>query len=74
MVSEYVVGGGFFTGRYRSLEDKVEPGSRFDPEKGQGQVRLSHTSPELYRLIFCLYTTELQKAVCYSLTTLLGLF
>ncbi|KAI0790214.1 Aldo/keto reductase [Irpex lacteus] len=31
------LGGGFFTGRYRSLEDKVEPGSRFDPEKGQGQ-------------------------------------
>ncbi|OSX56605.1 hypothetical protein POSPLADRAFT_1174997 [Postia placenta MAD-698-R-SB12] len=31
------LGGGFFTGRYRSLEDKVEPGSRFDPEKGQGR-------------------------------------
>ncbi|EIW56834.1 Aldo/keto reductase [Trametes versicolor FP-101664 SS1] len=31
------LGGGFFTGRYRSLEDAVEPGSRFDPNKGQGQ-------------------------------------
>ena len=33
------VGGGFFTGRYRSIEDQVEPGSRFDPNKGQGKVR-----------------------------------
>ena len=32
------VGGGFFTGRYASLEDKVEPGSRFDPDKFQGKV------------------------------------
>jgi len=31
------LGGGFFTGRYNSLDDKVEPGSRFDPEKGQGK-------------------------------------
>ncbi|KAI0371015.1 Aldo/keto reductase [Pilatotrama ljubarskyi] len=31
------LGGGFFTGRYRSLNDEVEPGSRFDPTKGQGQ-------------------------------------
>ncbi|OCH85014.1 Aldo/keto reductase [Obba rivulosa] len=31
------LGGGFFTGRYNSVEDKVEPGSRFDPEKGQGK-------------------------------------
>ncbi|KAI0633852.1 Aldo/keto reductase [Trametes polyzona] len=31
------LGGGFFTGRYRSLEDQVEPGSRFDPTKGQGK-------------------------------------
>ncbi|KAL4246716.1 NADP-dependent oxidoreductase domain superfamily protein [Abortiporus biennis] len=28
--------GGFFTGRYKSIEDKVEPGSRFDPSNGQG--------------------------------------
>ena len=33
------LGGGFFTGRYRSLEDSVEPGSRFDPNKGMGKVR-----------------------------------
>lgn len=32
------VGGGFFTGRYNSLDEKIEPGSRFDPEKGQGRV------------------------------------
>ncbi|KAI0920258.1 hypothetical protein AcW1_002052 [Taiwanofungus camphoratus] len=31
------LGGGFFTGRYSSLEDKVEPGSRFDPERGLGK-------------------------------------
>ncbi|KZT21812.1 Aldo/keto reductase [Neolentinus lepideus HHB14362 ss-1] len=31
------LGGGFFTGRYKSLENQVEPGSRFDPEKGQGR-------------------------------------
>ncbi|KAH9925633.1 NADP-dependent oxidoreductase domain-containing protein [Epithele typhae] len=28
------LGGGFFTGRYRSMEDNVEPGSRFDNSKG----------------------------------------
>ncbi|PCH42898.1 hypothetical protein WOLCODRAFT_152953 [Wolfiporia cocos MD-104 SS10] len=32
------LGGGFFTGRYTSLDEKVEPGSRFDPEKGQGKM------------------------------------
>lgn len=31
------LGGGFFTGRYRSMQDQVEPGSRFDPEKTQGK-------------------------------------
>jgi len=31
------LGGGFFTGRYTSLDDKTEAGSRFDPEKGQGR-------------------------------------
>ena len=41
------LGGGFFTGRYRSVDDEVEPGSRFDPSKGQGKV--CHT-----RLFFCL--------------------
>ncbi|KAI0785680.1 Aldo/keto reductase [Abortiporus biennis] len=30
--------GGFFTGRYRSLAQSVEPGTRFDPEKGQGKT------------------------------------
>jgi len=29
--------GGFFTGRYNSPEDKPEAGSRFDPERNQGQ-------------------------------------
>lgn len=37
----FIVGGGFFTGRYHSPDEKVEPGSRFDPEKGQGKVRLT---------------------------------
>ncbi|KAI0826486.1 Aldo/keto reductase [Trametes gibbosa] len=31
------LGGGFFTGRYHSLEDEVEPGSRFDPNKYGGK-------------------------------------
>ncbi|KAJ3766687.1 Aldo/keto reductase [Lentinula raphanica] len=31
------LGGGFFTGRYTSLDDQVEPGSRFDPNKAQGK-------------------------------------
>ncbi|KAI0742480.1 Aldo/keto reductase [Daedaleopsis nitida] len=31
------LGGGFFTGRYRSLQDEIEPGSRFDPNSGQGK-------------------------------------
>lgn len=31
------LGGGFFTGRYRSMEDKPEAGSRFDPQKNQGR-------------------------------------
>ncbi|KAI0697758.1 Aldo/keto reductase [Cytidiella melzeri] len=34
------LGGGFFTGRYRTMEDKVEPGSRFDPDRVFGRVRL----------------------------------
>ena len=35
------LGGGFFTGRYSSMQDSAEPGSRFDPSKGQGKVRLA---------------------------------
>ncbi|KAL6308763.1 Aldo/keto reductase [Sparassis latifolia] len=31
------LGGGFFTGRYHSADETVEPGSRFDPAKGQGK-------------------------------------
>ena len=34
------LGGGFFTGRYHSMQDEVEPGSRFDPNKLQGKVRI----------------------------------
>ncbi|KAH9837918.1 NADP-dependent oxidoreductase domain-containing protein [Rhodofomes roseus] len=30
--------GGFFTGRYNSLDQEVEPGSRFDPSRVQGRV------------------------------------
>ncbi|GJE95535.1 aldo/keto reductase [Phanerochaete sordida] len=29
--------GGFFTGRYRTLQDAVDPGSRFDPSKFHGK-------------------------------------
>ena len=32
------VGGGFFTGRYRSLQDTSEAGSRFDPDTIQGKA------------------------------------
>ncbi|KAI0697761.1 Aldo/keto reductase [Cytidiella melzeri] len=32
------LGGGFFTGRYRSLEDKPEQGSRFDSTHAAGQA------------------------------------
>ncbi|KZT05022.1 Aldo/keto reductase [Laetiporus sulphureus 93-53] len=32
------LGGGFFTGRYTSLDQQVEPGSRFDPEKNTGRI------------------------------------
>ncbi|KAI8992796.1 Aldo/keto reductase [Trametes punicea] len=42
------LGGGFFTGRYRSIEDEVEPGSRFDPTKGQGRNYRSRYWKEPY--------------------------
>ncbi|KAF9476586.1 Aldo/keto reductase [Pholiota conissans] len=32
------LGGGFFTGRYNSINDAPEEGSRFDPNKTQGKV------------------------------------
>ncbi len=38
------VGGGFFTGRYNAMNEAVEGGSRFDPNKMQGQVGLMRTS------------------------------
>lgn len=31
------LGGGFFTGRYSRMDESVEPGSRFDPERSQGK-------------------------------------
>jgi len=31
------LGGGFFTGQYNSIDDEVEPGSRFDNNRMQGQ-------------------------------------
>ncbi|ETW77434.1 hypothetical protein HETIRDRAFT_37198 [Heterobasidion irregulare TC 32-1] len=31
------LGGGFFTGRYTSIQDQVEEGARFDPNRGQGK-------------------------------------
>ena len=41
MLAWWTVGGGFFTGRYRSLEDPnaaSDPGSRFDPNTHQGKA------------------------------------
>ena len=32
------LGGGFFTGRYHTMQDEVEPGSRFDSSKFIGKV------------------------------------
>ena len=34
------LGGGFFTGRYRSIDDAGEPGSRYDASKTLGKVCL----------------------------------
>jgi len=42
------LGGGFFTGRYSSLNEEVEKGSRFDPEKGQGKNYRSRYRNEHY--------------------------
>ncbi|KAJ3768806.1 Aldo/keto reductase [Lentinula raphanica] len=42
------LGGGFFTGRYNSLEDTVEAGSRFDPQGFQGQSYRSRYWNEHY--------------------------
>lgn len=39
LCTEFVVGGGFFTGRYSKFDDAVEAGARFDSRKAQGQVR-----------------------------------
>lgn len=44
------LGGGFFTGRYRSLHDEVEPGSRFDPDRLQGKVGSSLSLTQSSRL------------------------
>lgn len=32
------LGGGFFTGRYRSIHDRIEPGTRFDRNSTVGKV------------------------------------
>ncbi|RPD64667.1 Aldo/keto reductase [Lentinus tigrinus ALCF2SS1-7] len=32
------LGGGFFTGRYHSFQDQVQPGSRFDPKQHMGMA------------------------------------
>jgi hypothetical protein len=41
----FAVAGGLFTSRYTSLDDQVEPGSRFDTSGAQGQVRAAITIP-----------------------------
>ncbi|KAM5536571.1 hypothetical protein V8D89_009666 [Ganoderma adspersum] len=42
------LGGGFFTGRYRSIQDENEAGSRFDPNTGQGRSYRSRYWNEPY--------------------------
>ena len=37
MYNRRIVGGGFFTGRYRSLQDESKACSRFDPNTRQGK-------------------------------------
>ncbi|KAI0706003.1 Aldo/keto reductase [Cerioporus squamosus] len=55
------LGGGFFTGRYRSLEDTVEPGSRFDPNKGQGKNYRARYWNEPYFHALSMIETVAQK-------------
>ena len=46
------VGGGFFTGRYRSLQDESEAGSRFDPNTRQGkQYRVRYWNEPHFRAL-----------------------
>ncbi|OBZ74930.1 Aflatoxin B1 aldehyde reductase member 3 [Grifola frondosa] len=42
------LGGGFFTGRYHSSNESVEPGSRFDPTVGQGKTYRTRYWNEAY--------------------------
>ncbi|KAK7677164.1 hypothetical protein QCA50_019873 [Cerrena zonata] len=59
------LGGGFFTGRYTSLDDKVEAGSRFDPEKFQGKGYRHRYWNEHYFKALALIQAVAQK---YNLT------
>ena len=46
------MGGGFFTGRYRSLQDESEAGSRFDPNTRQGkQYRVRYWNAPHFRAL-----------------------
>ncbi|TFK72502.1 Aldo/keto reductase [Pluteus cervinus] len=42
------LGGGFFTGRYTSIEDNSEAGSRFDPNRIQGKMYRNRYWNEAY--------------------------
>ncbi|KAI0697766.1 Aldo/keto reductase [Cytidiella melzeri] len=55
------LGGGFFTGRYRSMEDSVESGSRFDPTKNQGQSYRKRYWNESYFSALALIESVAQK-------------
>lgn len=64
------VGGGFFTGRYHDISGAVEPGSRFDPQRNQGRVRVSrHVRQARYLMIVscrCTASGELCSETCLS--------
>lgn len=55
------VAGGFFTGRYNSIDDIPEEGSRFDAKRNQGQVcRLFNGNWNKLTLV----AQELSQQVC----------
>ncbi|KIP05712.1 hypothetical protein PHLGIDRAFT_119612 [Phlebiopsis gigantea 11061_1 CR5-6] len=59
------LGGGLFTGRYRSVNDTLEPGTRFDPSSGLSQSFRSVYWKEAY---FTALTSVEAAAQKYSLT------
>ena len=52
----FLVGGGFFTGRYRSMQDNAEPGSRFDVHGSDFKVTVAKVCPVYHHSYHSLYT------------------